>query len=597
MKKKTDKPTNKTSGEVSRAVIYARVSSKEQEKEGYSIPAQIKLLKDYAAQEGISVTQEYIDVETAKTTGRAAFGEMVAYLRAHPMVRILLVEKTDRLYRNLKDWVTIDELDAEIHFPKEGVILSRESRSSEKFMHGIKVLMAKNYIDNLSEEARKGQLEKAEQGVWPTKAPLGYRNITGTDGRKTIEADPEVASIVSKLFSWYATGEHSLKDVTRLARAEGLVYKKSGNKVPVSTVHTILRNRIYTGQFDWNGKRYEGKHEPLVTIDLWERVQGVMDGRNTKKPKRSKHNFAFSGLIACAKCGCSVVGEIKKQKYIYYHCTGYADKCQGEPASCRRKHVREEILEKQFTDMLGRLHFDDEVLDWVRDALHASHADERREHEEAIKRLEAENKRLGDRINAMYVDKLDGRVDTAFFDKMSEEWREEQNRCLREIERHQHAEKSYMNEGIQLLELARNAQSLFERQDAREKRRLLNFVLSNCTWEDGEVVATFKQPFDLLAETATIATLSGSNGGGNPTKSEIWLGREDSNLRYTESKSDALPLGYAPSLETEASITSAAAVQCGVGRGFTGFTRLTGGRSGGGGGRCCRTGFRSWRGA
>jgi site-specific DNA recombinase len=176
-------------------------------------------------------------------------------------------------------------------------------------------------------------------------------------------------------------------------------------------------------------------------------------------------------------------------------------------------------------DMLGRLHFDDEVLDWVRDALHASHADERREHEEAIKRLEAENKRLGDRINAMYVDKLDGRVDTAFFDKMSEEWREEQNRCLREIERHQHAEKSYMNEGIQLLELARNAQSLFERQDAREKRRLLNFVLSNCTWEDGEVVATFKQPFDLLAETATIATLSGSNGGGNPTKSEIWLGR------------------------------------------------------------------------
>jgi len=523
MKKKTDNPTNQASGEVRRAVIYARVSSKEQEKEGYSIPAQIKLLKDYAAQEGISVTQEYIDVETAKTTGRAAFGEMVAYLRAHPMVRILLVEKTDRLYRNLKDWVTIDELDAEIHFPKEGVILSRESRSSEKFMHGIKVLMAKNYIDNLSEEARKGQLEKAEQGVWPTKAPLGYRNITGTDGRKTIEADPEVASIVSKLFSWYATGEHSLKDVTRLARAEGLVYKKSGNKVPVSTVHTILRNRIYTGQFDWNGKRYEGKHEPLVTIDLWERVQGVMDGRNTKKPKRSKHNFAFSGLIACAKCGCSVVGEIKKQKYIYYHCTGYADKCQGEPASCRRKHVREEILEKQFTDMLGRLHFDDEVLDWVRDALHASHADERREHEEAIKRLEAENKRLGDRINAMYVDKLDGRVDTAFFDKMSEEWREEQNRCLREIERHQHAEKSYMNEGIQLLELARNAQSLFERQDAREKRRLLNFVLSNCTWEDGEVVATFKQPFDLLAETATIAALSSSNGGGNPTKSEIWL--------------------------------------------------------------------------
>ena len=135
------------------AVIYARVSSKEQDKEGFSIPAQLKLLREYAAAQELKVAQDYVDVETAKQTGRAAFGEMVAYLKAHPAVRILLVEKTDRLYRNLKDWVTVDELEVEIHFPKEGVVLSGESRSSEKFMHGIKVLMAKNYIDNLSEEA------------------------------------------------------------------------------------------------------------------------------------------------------------------------------------------------------------------------------------------------------------------------------------------------------------------------------------------------------------------------------------------------------------------------------------------------------------
>ena len=96
----------------------------------------------------------------------------------------------------------------------------------------------------------------------------------------------------------------------------------------------------------------------------------------------------------------------------------------------------------------------------------------------------------------MYVDKLDGLVDAAFFDKMSNQWREEQNRCQREIERHQNADKSYMDEGVALLELARNAQRLFAKQEPREKRRLLNFVLSNCTWEDGEVVATFRQPFD-----------------------------------------------------------------------------------------------------
>jgi hypothetical protein len=124
-------------------------------------------------------------------------------------------------------------------------------------------------------------------------------------------------------------------------------------------------------------------------------------------------------MIACHACGCSVVGEIKKARYVYYHCTGYADKCQCNPASCRRKYHREEALEGQFTELLGRLKFDDEVLEWVRDALHASHADERRKHEKAIGRQQTEFKRLQDRINAMYVDKLDGLVETAFFERMS----------------------------------------------------------------------------------------------------------------------------------------------------------------------------------
>ena len=542
--KKSTKPAPLSDLGRRQAVIYARVSSKEQEKEGFSIPAQLKLLKEYAAANGFTVAQEYIDVETAKQTGRAAFGEMVTYLKAHLSIRVMLVEKTDRLYRNLKDWVTVDELDVEMHFPKEGVVHSRESRSSEKFMHGIKVLMATNYIDNLSEEARKGMQEKAEQGIWPTKTPLGYRNIIGPDGKKIIAVDTAVAPIVVKLFDWYASGGISLKEAAKKAQVTGLVYGKSGAKVPVSTVHTILRNRLYTGQFEWNGKLIQGKHEPIVSIELWERVQGMMDGRHAKKSKRGNHDFAFSGLISCHACGCAVVGEIKKERYVYYHCTGYADKCQGSPASCRRRYVREEVLEKQFTELLGLLKFDDEVLEWVRDALRASHTDERREHEEAIRRLQAEHKRLGDRINAMYLDKLDGRVDGAFFDKMSAEWRDEQNRCLREIERHEAAEQSYMDEGVQILELARNAQRLFERQEPRQKRRLLNFVLSNCTWEDGEVVATFRQPFDLLAETTAIAAHRGAGSPANLAKSEIWLSNMDSNPKIRDGiLDDARTLG------------------------------------------------------
>jgi site-specific DNA recombinase len=193
--------------------------------------------------------------------------------------------------------------------------------------------------------------------------------------------------------------------------------------------------------------------------------------------------------------------------------------------------VREEALEAQFTELLGRLKFDDEVLEWVRDALHASHADERREHEEAIRRHQSESKRLQDRINAMYIDKLDGLVDTTFYEKMSNQWREEQNRCQREIERYQNADKSYKDECVALLDLARNSQRLFAKQEPREKRRLLHFLLSNCTWEDGEVVATFRQPFDMLAQTANAAARLEADETAKSAKTEIWLADLDSNQR------------------------------------------------------------------
>jgi hypothetical protein len=121
------------------------------------------------------------------------------------------------------------------------------------------------------------------------------------------------------------------------------------------------------------------------------------------------------------------------------------------------------------------------------------------------------------------VVRQDGIVDTAFYDKMSNQWREEQSRCQRKINRLQEADKSYLDEGVQILELAGNAQRLFESQESRQKRRRLNFLLSNCSWEDGEVVATFRQPFDLLAEANAIAADRKASATAISAKTEIWL--------------------------------------------------------------------------
>ena len=199
------------------AVLYARVSSKEQERGGFSIPAQRGLLRAYAVEHRLSVVAEFTDVETAGRAGRTAFGEMLAYLGLHPSCRVMLVEKTDRLYRNLRDWVTVDDLHVQVHLVKEGVVLSDASVSSENFVHGIKVLMAKNYLDNLSEESRKGLLEKARQGIWPSWAPVGYRNVVRADGKRVIDVDPELGPIVARVFDAYATGVWSVAQVAAMA--------------------------------------------------------------------------------------------------------------------------------------------------------------------------------------------------------------------------------------------------------------------------------------------------------------------------------------------------------------------------------------------
>ena len=506
------------------AAVYARVSSKEQEKEGFSIPAQLKLLRDYALAESIRVVEEYVDVETAKQAGRSSFGEMVDFLNKHPESRIILVEKTDRLYRNLKDWVTLDELDLEIHFVKENVVLSSESRSSEKFMHGIKVLMAKNYIDNLSEETRKGMTEKAEQGIWPSYAPFGYRNVVGEQGKKTIEQDPDLAPIVCQMFEWYATGRHSVREITRMARGEGLAFRKTGKPVPQSSVQKMLRNRIYIGEFVWDGKTYQGSHEPIVSRDLWEKVQNVLDGRKANPNRKPRRDFAFTGLIRCGHCGCSMVAEIKKERYVYYHCSRAKGKCP-EP------YTREELLEERFAELLDCLRFDDEVLAWVSQALRVSHGDEKQHHDDAVRRIQAEYDRLQDRIDAMYIDKLDGRIETAFFDRMAEEWRGEQQKCLELILGHQDANQTYLNEGIQLLELAQKAGTLFRQQSSGEKRRLLEFVLSNSTWKDGRLTAEYRQPFDLLAKNVIAFEAKKRVEGTELSISDNWLPGTGSNRR------------------------------------------------------------------
>ena len=408
-------------------------------------------------------------------------------------------EKTDRLYRNFKDYVVLEDLDIEIHLPKEGHIIGKDSRSHDRLIHGIKVVLARNYIDNLREEVTKRLRQKAEQGVFPGgRPPLGYRNNAATH---TIEVHPENALIVRRMFELYATGNFSLSEVRRILRDEFSI------RIPKSHLHRLLQNRFCLGEFLWRGKQYTGSHPPIISHELFNSVQQIFDRAN--RPRRQKHEFAFTGLLQCAHDGCAITAEMKKQRYVYYHCTGFRGKCE-------LPYFREEELADRLGQVLADIHIPDAVLAELK---HSLATDQQRNQQAVREQRQRLNQRLSmirQRLDQAYLDKLDRKIDAEFWERKSAEWRAEEQQVAMALTGLDHASPDRLLDATRILELANKAHFLYVSQNPAEKAKLLKMVLSNWAIDGATLYPTYRKPFDLICQRA---------------KNEEWRGRRDSNSR------------------------------------------------------------------
>ncbi|HIJ95560.1 MAG TPA: recombinase family protein [Desulfuromonadales bacterium] len=484
-----------------KAVAYIRVSSKEQEEVGFSLDAQLKFLNDYARAHDMEVLHTYMDVESAKVAGRTEFGQLVQFLQSQQALppgsstcQTVLVEKTDRFYRNVHDLVIIRDLGVTVHLAKENVVMSPGSRSHEKFVHGLNVLLAERMVDNLSEETKKGMLEKAQQGIWPSQAPIGFKNVEGPNRKRIVVQDEVLSPLVKKMFEMYATGLYSTKDLAKEATRIGLVHRKSGNKLGKAAMYDILNNPIYYGDFIWKGVLYNGTHEPIISKELFDKVQLMFKRRSSCPTGRQKHDFLFHGLMTCGHCGCAMVAEIKKGKYIYYHCTGNKGKCP-------EKYSREEVIDQQFMDSLERIQLDNDVVDWIVEVIHASTADARKQREVQMAAFTQQKQRLEARLDKMYLDKLDGVLEKDEYRRLSSKFRSEVTDVKFSLHQLQASGDVKTVDGNRILELAQKAATLYSAQNQEEKRKLLNCVCSNSTWAGGELTVNFRKPFDSIAIT------------------------------------------------------------------------------------------------
>jgi len=471
------------------AVAYIRVSSKEQA-EGFSLDAQQKLLREYAAVNGLTISREFTDVETAKQAGRAAFNEMLAFLK-RSACRVILVEKTDRLYRNIKDWVTLEELDLEVHLVKEGGILTRDSKSHEKLVHGFKVLMAKNYIDNLSEEVQKGMTEKAEQGHWPSWAPIGYRNNPDTH---RIEPNPDEAPIIRKLFEEAIEGK-TLVALSEAAHQRGLRSRRAGSPIAREGITRLIKNSIYWGPFLWNGILYQGAHEPLVTKEIFDAANATRSSR--AKPRRTKNSFAFAGMVTCS-CGKRLVGQIAKRRYIYYACS----------ARCGTSAIKEKDLSAMFLEHLKAIRISEATAELILTGIKEFESKRRTEHAEQVRKLHARQVEIQRKVDAAYDDKLAGKITDEYWLQRSNQWQLDlatANAAIRELE---NATFDSFATGRTILELSQRAADLYVKQTWTEQARLIGLTHTNSRWDGATLTPAYRKPFDLLAEG-----LQGVTGG------------------------------------------------------------------------------------
>jgi DNA invertase Pin-like site-specific DNA recombinase len=322
--------------------LYIRKSTDEDDRQVLSLEAQEAELREFATKEKFDIVEVFRESQTAKAPGRPVFNTMLERIE-HDEAQGILCWHPDRLARNSIDGGKI------IYLIDIGKIRSLKSpcfwfepTPQGKFMLNIAFGQSKYFVDNLSENTKRGLRQKLRRGELPGYAPLGYLNELRMH---TLIPDPERSRLVQKMFELYAGSDYSFYDIREHITSAGL-RSRGGNQVSVSSVQRILSNPFYYGVFRYNGEMHEGTHEPLITKKLFEACQKVMAQKSRPK-KQQEIKDVFRGLFLCSECGCAITSE-KQKGHVYYRCT----KMRGV---CSQPYIREEALGEQIIETLQKV--------------------------------------------------------------------------------------------------------------------------------------------------------------------------------------------------------------------------------------------------
>lgn len=486
-----------------KAIILARVSTKEQEATGLSLEKiQIPQMRQYAVDNGFEIVKEFVFQETANQKLRKKFDEMICYIKAQKGIGAIIAYRVDRMTRNYRDAVEMDKLriehGKELHFVNDRLVLTENSYGRDIQDWDLKVFLAKQHINRCQEDSHTTIMSKLKSGEQYGRAPFGYRNTRDEKGKTTVKIDHFEAGIVKKIFDLYTTGTHSY-----LSIAEKLTKEYPSLKLKKRKVECIIKNPYYYGEREYKGVLHPHIYTPIIEKEIFEMATDIREGR-TKSKKKGKlfgKTGLYRGLIYCAECGCTYSPSKNRHKKLgrqvqsecYYYCTNAKGKHKSKPKGTNDDELTKELAKKFKTMQIPK-----QDLENLTKSLRESH-----EGKKEFTKTEKEHCRrqidlYQNRIEKAYEDKLDGSITTEQYDILRTRWLKKIKEYEDKLERISKADKEYYITASYLLELASRSYEIFIGSEPEQKREIIALTLQNLKIKDGKLLTDWQKPFDSI---------------------------------------------------------------------------------------------------
>ena len=508
--------------------IYARKSTDSEDRQIRSIADKLAELRELAKKENIDVVDTLVEKQTAKKPGRPVFAEMLKRIEAGEAVGILAWHP-DRLARNSVDggqiiYLVDTGIIKELKFPTFWF----DPTPQGKFMLSIAFGQSKYYIDNLSENIKRGHRQKLKNGLWPQMAPLGYLNNRET---KQIYVDKEKSPLIKKAFEAYSTGKYTLKEIRKIINELGLKGRRD-SLLSVSNFQYLLQNPFYYGLIRYNGEYFEGKQEPIIAKKLFDEVQEVMKQKSKPQKADEMKFFLYRGFFKCGECGFTITADKKikpsGKEYTYYYCT----KKNPNHICSQNVFTREEKISSQINETIQKVSLPDDWADKMINELETEKETKAQSSRFFAQKIENEIKAIDEKLEKLMNAYLENALNLA-------EYREAKNKLVNQKQFLKDKLTTFEQKSNNRFELAakfintiKQAEIIALQENPEQGRDFLKKIGSNFRLSGQKLFLDFKNPFKILAEAEPRLWRGEAEIAQNPNF-ENWRRGRDSNPRWS----------------------------------------------------------------